>query len=61
MKEMVTLNRKEQKRLLVLNQVETDKLMGREAAEVLDLSLRHVRRVLAVYREEGAQAFGVNP
>jgi len=56
MKEMVTLNRKEQKRLLVLNQVETDKLMGREAAEVLDLSLRHVRRVLAVYREEGAQA-----
>jgi transposase len=56
MKEMVTLNRKEQKRLVVLNQMEKGKMIGREAAEVLGLSLRHVRRILAVYRKEGAAA-----
>jgi transposase len=56
MKEMVILNRKEQKRLMVLNEVELDKMVGREAAEVLDLSLRHVRRILAAYRKEGATA-----
>lgn len=41
---------------MVLNQVEAGRMRGREASEVLDLSLRHVRRLLAVYREEGAQA-----
>ena len=56
MKEMVILNRKEQRRLVVLNQVEGSRMRGREASEVLDLSLRHVRRLLAAYREEGAQA-----
>ncbi len=50
MKEMVTLNRKEQRRLVVLNQVETGKMIGREAAEVIDLSLRQVRRLLVAYR-----------
>ena len=40
MKEMVTLNRKEQRRLVVLNQVETGKMAGREAVELLGLSLR---------------------
>ena len=29
----MTLNRKEQRRLIVLNQVETGKVIGREAAE----------------------------
>jgi len=56
MKERVTLNRKEQRRLVVLNQVEIGKMIGKEAAEVLDLSLRHVRRILAAYRKEGAAA-----
>ena len=56
MKEMVTLNRKEQSRLMVLNQVGMGKIVGREAAEVLGLSLRHVRRLLTVYRKEGAAA-----
>jgi transposase len=54
MKEMVTLSKKEQKRLMVLNQVEVSKMIGREAAEVLGLSLRHMRRLLAAYRKEGA-------
>jgi len=56
MKEMVILNKKEQRRLVVLNQVEVGKMVGREAAELLDLSLRHVRRILAAYRKEGAAA-----
>ena len=41
---------------MVLNQVEGGRMRGREASEVLGLSLRHVRRLLAAYREEGAQA-----
>lgn len=56
MKEMVILNKKEQRRLVVLNQVEAGRMRGREASEGLDLSLRHVRRLLAAYREEGARA-----
>ena len=52
----MTLNKKEQKRLMVLNQVETGKIVGREVAEVLELSLRHVRRILAAYRKEGVAA-----
>jgi len=50
------LNKKEQRRLVVLNQVEVGKMVGREASELLDLSLRHVRRILAAYRKEGAAA-----
>jgi len=56
MKEMVTLNQKEQKRLMVLNQVEMGKMTGGEAGGVLGLSLRQVRRLLAAYRKEGAAA-----
>ena len=40
----------------MLNQEETGKMIGREAAEVIGLSLRHVRRLLAAYRKEGAAA-----
>jgi len=56
MKEMVTLNRKEQRRLVVLNRVEAGMMVSREAAQGLGLCLRHVRRFLAAYRKEGAQA-----
>jgi transposase len=56
MKEKVTLNRKEQIRLVVLNQVEAGKMTIKEATGVLELSLRHVRRLLAAYRKEGAAA-----
>jgi len=59
MKEMVILNRKEQRRLVVLNQVDRDGMTGREASEVLGLSLRHVRRLLSAYRKEGAQALAM--
>lgn len=56
MKEKVILNRKEQKRLMVLNQVGRGVVTCREASEVLHLSLRHARRLLAAYRKEGAAA-----
>lgn len=54
MKEKVTLNVKEQKRLLVLNEVLAGRMTGQEAAEVVGLSLRHTRRLIAAYRQEGA-------
>jgi transposase len=56
MEERVTLNKKEQKRLMVLNQIIAGKIKGREGAVISGLSLRHVRRLLAAYRKEGAAA-----
>ena len=53
MKEVI-LNIKEQKRLLVLNEILAGRIAGQEAAEVLGLSLRHTRRLIAAYRQEGA-------
>src|SRR3990172_9206677 len=56
MEGLVTLNREEQRRLMVLNEGGRGRLGGRQAAEVLNLSLRQLRRLLAAYRKEGAQA-----
>lgn len=56
MTEDVTLNQKEQKRLIVLNRVLWEQMTGAEAAEVLGLSVRQLRRILAAYREDGAAA-----
>ena len=49
------MNRKEQRRLMVLNQLEVGTVTAGRAAELLGLSLRHVKRILAAYRKEGAQ------
>ncbi len=54
MEGMVTLNQKEQRRLIVLNQVREGVVAGWQAAQVLGLSLRQVRRLMAAYRKEGA-------
>jgi transposase len=56
MKEEVTLNRKEQNRVIVLNQVEKKGLTVDKAAVLLELSPRHVWRILTAYRKEGASA-----
>lgn len=48
------MNREEQKRLMVLTAVGEGRVGAREAAVGLGLSLRHVRRLLARYRKEGA-------
>jgi transposase len=55
-KETVSLNQKEQQRLMVLNRVERRELTGVEAAVLVGLSLRQVRRLLAAYRKEGVAA-----
>ena len=52
----VTLNNKEQKRLMVLNEVLAGRFTGQEAAKVLGLSLRQTRRLLATYRQAGTRA-----
>lgn len=52
----VTLSIKEQKRLMILNRVEAKELTGKMAAEVLGLSVRHIKRMLAAYRKDGAEA-----
>jgi len=50
----VTLSVKEQKRLKVVTEVDAGRLTGRVAAELLGLSLRQARRLIAAYRKEGA-------
>lgn len=55
-RETITLSKKEQSRLRVLNQVCVGDITAAEAAERLKLSLRQVRRLLAAYRKDGAGA-----
>ena len=52
----VTLNQREQTRLHVLNTVLEHQLPVCQAAEILGVSERHVWRLLAAYRKEGAAA-----
>ena len=54
MKEVLTLNRKEQNRLIVLNQVETRHTSVTQAAVLLKISDRQTWRLIAAYRKEGA-------
>jgi len=50
------LNKKEQKRLMVLNKMERRELHLAEAAQLLSLSVRHVKRLRAGYCQGGAEA-----
>src|SRR5437773_300072 len=52
----ITLNTQEQKRAMSLNRVQAGQLSVAEAAEILDLTARHVRRMLAAYEKEGPAA-----
>jgi transposase len=54
--EKVTLNRKEQNRLMVLNEVNAGTVNSRQAATIMDVSVRHAKRLLSRYRREGAGA-----
>jgi transposase len=54
--EKVTLNQKEQNRLKVLNEVNVKQMTIGEAATLMQVSLRHAKRLLAKYRKEGAGA-----
>ena len=50
------MNDKEQKRLEVLNLVISGKIRQKQAAEILGLSMRHTKRLVAAYRREGVVA-----
>jgi predicted DNA-binding protein (UPF0251 family) len=54
--EKVTLNQKEQNRLQVLNEVNLKRISIGQAAVLMQVSLRHAKRLLAGYRKEGARA-----
>ncbi len=54
MKERVTLNTKEQRRLMMLEKVLEGDVTGPQAAGALGVSLRHERRLMAAFRKDGA-------
>jgi transposase len=56
MTETITLNTQEQKRMMVLNRLLVGQLTAAEAAVLLKLSERQVRRLFAAYQKEGAAA-----
>ncbi len=56
MKETITLNTYEQKRVMVLNRILAGQRSRVEAAPLLNRSHRQVQRMLAAYRKEGAGA-----
>jgi transposase len=56
MKETITLNTPEQKRVMVLNRLLVGQFTAAEAAVLLRLSERQVRLLCAAYRKEGAAA-----
>lgn len=55
-KDPVTLSQREQQRLRVITEVEAGRWSAEQAAEVLRLSVRHVWRLKAAYRGDGAAA-----
>src|SRR5205807_9810846 len=55
-RETITLTKKEQQRAHVLSRVQAGALTARTAAERLTLSIRHVRRLLAVFLQHGLAA-----
>ena len=58
MRETITLNTQEQKRMMVLNRLLVGQLTAAEAAVLLNLSERQVRRLLAAYQKEGGSRAG---
>ncbi|HEY6285432.1 MAG TPA: ISNCY family transposase [Ktedonobacteraceae bacterium] len=56
MKETITLNTQEQKRVMVLSRLLVGQLTAAEAPVLLKLSERQLRRLYAAYRKEGAAA-----
>jgi len=55
-KERVSLNMREQQRVMVLNRIVSGELTGNEAARLMGRSVRQVRRLLAAYRKDGVAA-----
>ena len=55
MNDLLTMSQKELTRLEVIQRIEKKTLKQREAAEMLSISERHVRRLLRAYRQSGAE------
>ena len=55
MDELLTMSKKEISRLEVIRQLEEKRMRQAEAAEMLEVSPRHIRRLMQLYREQGAQ------
>ncbi len=55
MEEMITMSKKEVDRCAVLEQVRKRQLKQCEAAEILDITDRHIRNLLTAYKNEGAR------
>lgn len=56
MRKEVILNKKEQRRLMILNKLEKGEIRNTEAAELLCLSERHIKRLRSAYRAKAAEA-----
>ena len=54
--ENVTLTQREQARLRILNSLLAEHMTLEQGATLMGMSIRHTRRILAAYREEGAAA-----
>ncbi len=50
------MTREEQKRVMVIGEIDRGGLRGREGAAVLGISVRHLRRLMAAYRRDGVGA-----
>jgi len=55
-RETITLNQEEQRRVMVLTAIREGRVRARQAAQLLGVSLRHCRRLLAAYRRAGPAA-----
>src|SRR2546427_9951532 len=55
---MVTLTQRAQQRLVILNALERGELMMAEAATLVGLSVRQLRRIRRAYRRWGAKGLG---
>ena len=53
-KDLLSMSKKELTRLEIMQRLETKRLQQREAAKIMGVSERHVRRLLRKYREQGA-------
>ena len=55
MDKLLTMSKKEVTRLEVIQRLEAKRLKQKEAAEMLRVSERHVRRLLRAYRQSRAE------
>ncbi|MES0360843.1 MAG: helix-turn-helix domain-containing protein, partial [Anaerolineales bacterium] len=55
MSDLIEMSTKEMKRLEVIQRIEEKRMKQTEAARILKISVRHVKRLLRAYRQSGAE------